>query len=270
MLDPHGVENLLFLCNNSYHSQELDFPGYFTTSHRSTFTYIYIYIWTEFSISFRGLREAACSTAARGMQCTATGIYFNSHGNLLWNFDFFQCSAAISCRKWFLWVVMMYGWTAMHRFFPSLWRTAQQLCATTTSPSPFCPMGFKESPSFCISCLRSTNLQSLLGLKLSLLQKQVKIRGFVFQRVEVWDEGWAKLRDVTFHISSHAFVPSYFALRWFLCIIFWFMTLNLLLSSKPVMAWFLDPLAQLWQIYTPLKKDQVCSLPLHQLTPPHV
>lgn len=152
VLDPHGAENLLFLCNNSYHSQELDFPRYFTTSHRSTFTYIYTYgkkmryicenaHLTQFSISFRGPPGAARSTAARGVWCTATGIYFHSHGNLLWNFDFFQCSVAISCRKWFLWVVMMYGWTTMHRFFPSLCRTAQQLCATIMPLSSFLPHG---------------------------------------------------------------------------------------------------------------------------------
>jgi len=161
--------------------RELYLPGYFSTSHIYTFTYIYTYIKKAYmylkkkihlrqcSVSpLAGFLGAACHTSGQSVWCAASGIYFNLHRNLLWNYDFSVLSGcswqemsfmnandtwpepttqlfSLHCRRQSISSV-----PALHVSFPALhhrfWRKSRCLCGIS---------------------LGTSNLRSLLGQKLS-------------------------------------------------------------------------------------------------------
>lgn len=99
---------------------------------------------------------AACRASGRSVRCSASGIYFNLHGNPLWNYDFSVLSGCCWQEMRFMNADDIWLEPTTRLFCLHCRRRLRAVCQQCSSPSPLCTTGFGESPSVCLGLTLET------------------------------------------------------------------------------------------------------------------
>lgn len=90
---------------------------------------------------------AACRASGQSVPCSASGIYFNLHGNPLWNYDFSVLSGCCWQEMRFVNANDIWLGPTTRIFCLHCRRGLRAVCQQRSSHSPLCTTGAGESPS---------------------------------------------------------------------------------------------------------------------------